>query len=132
MTQELSNNVIEFPKHKIFRENVFDCEEIERKKEKSLKKFADSLTQEITENMLMDFDNSGINIESESFIKDFHFLVNVLTATIYRTTDLKHDLHTFIDERVKLIKVDQTDDQLSIVIPKTMEFDELEELDKPK
>lgn len=121
MTQS-TNNIVEFPKHKIVRDNV-NNEELNKMKEKSLTNFADSLTQEITENMLMDFDNSGINIETETFIKDFHFLVGILTATIYRSMDLEHDLQEFIDERVRIVKSKDT--------PETKEFDKLEDLDSP-
>lgn len=116
------DNIVQFPKHKIVRDNV-NNEELNKMKEKSLTNFADSLTQEITENMLMDFDNSGINIETETFTKDFHFLVGILTATVYRSMDLKHDLQEFIDERVRIVKTKDT--------PETTEFDKLEDLDSP-
>lgn len=123
-----SNNVVEFPKHKIVRDNSIDAEAVAKKKQKGLEAFADNLTQEITENMLMDFDNSGINIESDTFTKDFHFLVGILTATIYRTMDLKHDLQDFIDDRVRIVKDEEYDILKSV---DTIEFDKLEELDKP-
>lgn len=110
MTQELSNNVVEFPKNKIVRDSTQNIEELKKIKTKSLENFADALAQEITENVLMDLDNSGLDTESRTFTKDFHFLVNVLTATIYRMMELEHELHQFIDERVKLVKVDVTDE----------------------
>jgi hypothetical protein len=97
-----SNNVLEFPRHKIVRDGSMNIEELQKMKAKSLKNFADALVQEMTENILMDFDNYGIDIESDTFIKDFHYLVAILSATIYRTVGMEHDLHPFLDTKVKL------------------------------
>lgn len=111
MTQELSNNVVEFPRHKIVRDSSQNLEEVKKLKTKSLENYADAIAQEITENILMDLDNSGLDVETRSFTKDFHFFVGVLTATIYRMMDLEHELHNFIDERVKIVKVEVDDDE---------------------
>lgn len=124
---ENTNNIVQFPRNKIVRDPSLNTEELNKIKEKSLINFADSLTQEITENILVDFDNSGIDIETETFTKDFHFLVGVLTATIYRTMDIEHELHDFIDQRVKIYK---TSEFLNST-PDTIEFDKLEDLDNP-
>lgn len=127
MTQPLSNNVVEFPKHKIVRDASQNTEEMKLRKTKSLTIFADTLTEEITENILMDFANSGIDVENDIFTKDFQFLVGVLTATVYRSMSLEHELHDFIDDRVRIVKSDE--DYINLDIPDSIQFDEL---DKPK
>lgn len=104
-----SNNVLEFPRHKIVRDGSMNIEELQKMKTKSLQNFTDALIQEMTENMLMDFDNYGIDIESDEFIKDFHYLVAILSATIYRTVGMEHELHPFLEEKVKLTFMEDED-----------------------
>lgn len=125
---ETTNNVVEFPRHKIVRENTVDAEVERKRKEKSLISYANSLVEEITENLLMDFDNSGVDVDTDTFAKDFHFLAGIITATVYRSMEIKHDLHQFIDERVRIVKEDAFDILKDL---DTLEFDKLEELDKP-
>lgn len=130
MTNAVSNNIVEFPKHKIVRDPFQTSEEGQLRKTKSLEVFADTLTEEITENILMDFANSGLDVENDNFTKDFHFLVGVLTATIYRAMDLKHELHNFIDNRVKILK-DGEEFDMNLGSTDSMEFNKIvEELDK--
>jgi hypothetical protein len=101
------NKVLEFPKDKIIRDNAPEAEEIKQAKTKGVKNFADSLIKEISENTMNDFDNYGIDTEKKSFGKDFHFFVEALSAAVYRTLNLEHPLHIFIDENVEMI-VDET------------------------
>lgn len=104
------NKVLEFPKNKIIRENVPDVEEIKQAKAKSVVKFADTLIEEMSESILNDFDNYGIDTERESFGKDFHFFVEVLSATVYRTLNLEHPLHSFLDENVEVVETNNMDE----------------------
>lgn len=122
-----SNNVVEFPKHKIVRDASLNTEEAQMLKTKRLELFADTLTEEVTENILMDLANSDIDVEDDSFNKDFQFLVGVLTATIYRAMNLKHELHDFIDNRVKIVGIED----VQATSTDSIDFSKLvEELDK--
>ena len=97
-----SNNVLEFPKSKIIREQLPDSDELKKMKKKAVKSLADSLTAEVCDTLLSDFDNYGIDTEKETFIKDFVFLSSIISATIYRTLEIDHDLHDFIDTMVNI------------------------------
>lgn len=112
MTQALSNNVVEFPKHKIIRDGSLNSDEIKKMKTRSLENFADALVQEITENLLMDFDNYGIDMDKPETEKDFNFFVSVLSAVVYRSLDLRHDFHNFLDTHVKVIDIKDAEEDI--------------------
>jgi hypothetical protein len=104
-------NIVQFPKDKIVREALPDIEELNRVREKSIKNFADTVIEDMSSNILFELGNYGIDIESETFIKDFHFLVATMAATIYRTLSVDHPLHRFMDENVVLTIADETIDK---------------------
>lgn len=95
-----SGNIVEFPKSKIIRDASLNIEAIEKMKEKSTQNFADTLVQDLTESLLTELDNYGIDIEDEVFAKDFFYMVSIMSAMIYRTLNLKHDFHDFLDKNV--------------------------------
>lgn len=100
----MNNNVLEFPKSKIVRENSQHTELMELAKEKSLLKFADSIVEDLTLAMIAELDNYGIDVEDQEFIKGFSLTADALRATIYKTFDLEHPLQDFIDNNVILRK----------------------------
>lgn len=101
-----SNNVLEFPKHKIVRDGALNHETINKMREKSTQNFADDLTQELTSILLSEFDNFGIDVDNEQFSKDFIFLVTIMSAVIYRSLELEHDFHNFLDSYVQVKEFD--------------------------
>lgn len=96
----MTDNVLSFPKSKIIRDGNQNIEELAKLKTKSIQNFADSLTDEIGESIIGAFSVNGIDIENENFAKDFHFLISIINATIYRTLNLEHQFHEFIDDHV--------------------------------
>ena len=98
----MTDNVLSFPKSKIIRDGDHNIEELAKLKTKSIQNFADSLTDEIGESIIGAFAINGIEVENEKFVKDFHFLISIINATIYRTLNLEHQFHTFIDDNVVL------------------------------
>jgi hypothetical protein len=108
--------ILPFPKNKIVREIIPDCEDLLRIREKNKKKFADTLTEDISEELLGTMAELGIDIESKHFVKDFHLLVGILAATIYRSLDMEHDLHQFIDESVTVVNVIMDDDKIDVKV----------------
>lgn len=98
----MNDKVVNFPSHRIIRENP-DVDIISKAKQKSTIKFADSITEDMIGNMIEDLENSGIDVETKQFIKDFSMVVDCLRATIYRHFELEHHLHDFIDNNVKMI-----------------------------
>jgi hypothetical protein len=95
----MTENILQFPKSKIIRENM-NIEYLEKMKETGIKNFADALCDDIEDNVLRELDGCGLDIEAEKFIKDFYFSSTVLKATIYRSLGIEHDLHTFMEENV--------------------------------
>lgn len=100
MTDEV--NILQFPKHKIIRERLPDIEEINKLKEKGLQKFADFISSEISDNMLEHLSSYGIDIETDAFIKDFYFATMILNAAIYRSVDLDHPMHEYINNNIQM------------------------------
>lgn len=106
----MTDNILNFPQDKIVRHSPSFTEDMLNKmKEKGAQNFADMLVQELTTNILAELSGFGLDIEKDSFGKDFMFLTGVLSATIYRSMDLNHEFHQFIDESVGIIKLDDTD-----------------------
>jgi len=100
-------NIVQFPKDKIVREALPDIEELNKVKEKSIKNFADTITEDMSSNILFELDNYGIDTQTEDFMKDFHFLVATMAATIYRTLSVEHPLHKFMSDNVVITLVDE-------------------------
>ena len=107
----MTGNIVEFPKSKIIRDGSMNSEIINKLKEKSTQNFADDLTQELTTILLNELDNYGIDIEDDQFTKDFMYLVSIMSAMIYRTVDLKHDFHDFLDNNVVVREVTDSSDE---------------------
>lgn len=107
----MSDNIVEFPKSKIIRDSSLNSEVINKMKEKSTQNFADDLTQELTTMLLNELDNYGVDIEDEQFTKDFYYLVSILSAMIYRTVDLEHEFHDFLDNNVTVRVADSAVDK---------------------
>jgi hypothetical protein len=108
----MTKNVVEFPSHRIVRENINNSV-IEQAREKSTQKFADSIVDSLIEIMLEEMENFGVDTETESFMKDFSLTVDSLRASVYRTLGIKHHLHAFIDKNVKMMPRDEIPFQLS-------------------
>jgi hypothetical protein len=98
----MSENVVEFPSHRIVREHA-GIQVIEDAREKSIQKFADTITEDLIGYMAEELENSGIDIERPEFLKDFSLTVDSLRAAIYRQFDIPHNLHAFVDTNVKMV-----------------------------
>ena len=96
-------NVVDFPKSKIVREIPINIEAVEAAKEKGLQNFCDSVVDDMLESMVSDLENYGIDIDDESFMKDFSLTVDSLRATVYRSFGINHNLHDFIDNNIKMM-----------------------------
>jgi hypothetical protein len=126
-------NIVQFPRDKIVREAIPDIEELNKVKEKSIMNFADSVVEDMSSNVLFELGNYGIDIESEAFMKDFHFLVAVFAATIYRTLSVDHPLHSFMDKNVVVAKFDDEmlNDENNLIIGQLLKEAEDLALDNP-
>lgn len=98
----MKENVVEFPRHRIVREYA-GLEYVEQVKEKSKQNFAEGLSDELVTTLLTEMENIGIDTSTDKFMKDFSMTVDALRATVYRSLDVPHHLHDFIDRNVKMI-----------------------------
>ena len=100
----MTDNVLEFPKHKIVREAINETEEvIVKAKEKGRAKFADTIVDDLVDMAVEELENCGIDTDDKNFLKDFSMAADAIRATIYRQFNLEHNLHKFIDENVKMV-----------------------------
>lgn len=104
-------NVFKFPEHKIVREVPVNVEEVEAAKEKGRQNFADDILSDFIEGTLSLLENYGIDTEGTEFEKDFSFTVEATKATIYRSLNLKHHLHEFIEKSVTVVKRGELENQ---------------------
>lgn len=98
----MTENIVEFPRHRIVREHA-GIEYIEQVKEKSKQTYAESVTDDLIGALLEEIENIGVDTTTDEFMKDFSMTVDSLRATIYRSFDVPHHLHDFIDKNVKMI-----------------------------
>ena len=99
------SKVVEFPKDKIVRESPIAIEEVVKAKEKGLMNYADNIMDEMIGNIYSELENCGLEVDAESFDKDFSFAMDGLRACVYRTLGVKHHLHNFLDENVTMKKL---------------------------
>ena len=105
----MTENILEFPKHRIVREYAGVLENdptIGQAKERSRFNFAESVSDELINVLLNEMENFGMETESDTFLKDFSMTVDAMRATVYRTFGVPHPLHDFIDNNVKMIHRD--------------------------
>jgi transcriptional regulator NrdR family protein len=98
----MTNNVVEFPSHRIIREaSSIPMQEVLR--ENSMRKMADTITDDLIGNIVEDLENSGIDVDRAEFLKDFSLVADSLRASIYRQFEVEHNLHSFIDTNIKMV-----------------------------
>lgn len=96
-------NVVEFPKNKIVRAAPIHVEAIAAAQEKALQNHADTIVDELIEGLVAEIENYGVTIEDKAFMRDFSLTADALRASIYRSFGLDHQLHSFIDNNVKMM-----------------------------
>lgn len=102
--------IVQFPTSRIVREVPPNVEEIEKAKEKSLQKHAETIVEDLVLNVMDALENYGIDTDAETFERDFTFTADGLRATVYRTFGIEHPLHSFIDTNVQIVKADSFDE----------------------
>jgi hypothetical protein len=64
--------IVKFPTNRIIREVPPNIEEINKAKEKSLQKHAETIVEDLVLSIIDAIENYGIDSETESFERDFH------------------------------------------------------------
>lgn len=96
--------IVNFPSNRIVREVQPNNEDVEKAREKGKQNYADGIAEELAIGILAELENYGIELQNEEgkLNKDFVFLADVLKSVIYRSMNLKHSLHEFVDENVSV------------------------------
>ena len=109
------DNVILFPADRIKnKENtgVKDTKFSKRIEKEQTTKFIESAVDDIALKLLHNFVDLAMKTQSETFTKDFSFLVDVLRSTIKRDFGLNHIVQKMVDKSVEL-KVDRNNNQMA-------------------
>lgn len=101
-----TNNVLTFPKNKIVREGV-DFEPVRKAQERSAQNYAETIVTEAADSVLEIMSEYGLELDDDTFKKDFAFAEAVLTAAIYRSLKLPHRMHNKLDEGYKTIEAEE-------------------------
>lgn len=104
----MTENVLVFPKDKIVREAPLDDETVKEHRSRGLKNFCDSIAEELITIMVTEMSNYGIDVEEEQFMRDFSLTAESLRATLYRSMEIPHSLHPFIDNHLDIREKEPT------------------------
>ena len=99
------DNIILFPTDRIKnKENtgVKDTKFQKRVEKEQTNKFIESAVDDIALKLLHNFVDLAMKTQSETFTKDFSFLVDVLRSTIKRDFGLNHIVQKMVDNSVEL------------------------------
>ena len=109
------DNIILFPTNRIKnKENVGvkDTKFQKRVEKEQTNKFIESAVDDIALKLLHNFVDLAMKTQSETFTKDFSFLVDVLRSTIKRDFGLNHIVQKMVDNSVEL-KIDRQNNQMA-------------------
>ncbi len=109
------DNIILFPTDRIKnKENtgVKDTKFQKRVEKEQTNKFIESAVDDIALKLLHNFVDLAMKTQSETFTKDFSFLVDVLRSTIKRDFGLNHIVQKMVDNSVEL-KIDRQNNQMA-------------------
>ena len=99
------DNIILFPTDRIKnKENtgIKDTKFQKRVEKEQTNKFIESAVDDIAMKLLHNFVDLAMKTQSETFTKDFSFLVDVLRSTIKRDFGLNHIVQKMVDNSVEL------------------------------
>ena len=102
--------IVKFPESRIVREVPPNIEEIKKAKEKGLQKHAETIVEDLIVNILDAMENYGIDVETDDFQRDFSFAADAMRASIYRSFNLDHALHSFVDNNVQIIHAENVEE----------------------
>ena len=109
------DNVILFPVDKIKNKantGVKDPKFQKRIEKEQTNKFVETAVDDIAMKLLHNFVDLAMKTQTETFTKDFSFLVDVLRSTIKRDFGLNHIVQKMVDNSVEL-KIDRNNNQMA-------------------
>ena len=103
------STVIKFPKHNPRITPDQSLEQVQEKIAQAKEKYINALVDHHSSNLLAGIALSGLEIDTDEFMKDFAFTVETIRSTMYRSMGMVHPLQESIDEVVDV--VDKEDDE---------------------
>lgn len=97
----MTEKVVKFPTSRIVRENV-NSEILKEAEAKSIRKYADGITDAIIVEVLLALETAGIDLDTSECQIDLSYVANFLRGAIYRNFKLEHPTHTIMEENRKL------------------------------
>lgn len=120
----MTDNIISFPKSKILRDEESDDEFVSESKAKIRQNFADNLVNEIVTGLHNEMELYNVDTSKYEFRKDFIFMMDVIKAIVYRSMEMEHPLHEYIDRTVKLYKKTKDNKMIPMTEEDLLAFDE--------
>lgn len=93
-------DIIHFPSSRIVRENPPDPEILQKSKERAIMQFGEQIVSEIMQKVEEYCLSYGLEDKEETF-KDKIYLLEIVRAMVYRTLELEHPMHSFIEKTVQ-------------------------------
>ena len=109
------DNIILFPTDRIKNKQQTGTKHTKFQKQiekEQTNKFIESAVDDIALKLLHNFVDLAMKTQSETFTKDFSFLVDVLRSTIKRDFGLNHIVQKMVDNSVEL-KIDRENNQMA-------------------
>ena len=109
------DNIILFPTDRIKNKEqtgIKDTKFQKRVEKEQTNKFIESAVDDIALKLLHNFVDLAMKTQSETFTKDFSFLVDVLRSTIKRDFGLNHIVQKMVDNSVEL-RIDRDNNQMA-------------------
>lgn len=103
-------NVIKFPKTNPRISAEASLSEVQEKIDKAKEKYVNALVDHHSSQLLANICLSGIEVETDDFMKDFAFTVETLRSSMYRSMGIDHPLQEQIDEAVSLVETEEDED----------------------
>ena len=87
--------VIQFPKNKMSKSGIKIDNKAHEIRENII--FTENLCEALVVNMIHNMSENGMNVDSENFIRDTSFLIDLVKSTIYRDLGMVHPMKEFVD-----------------------------------
>lgn len=69
--------------------------------------FTENLCEALVVNMIHNMSENGMDVDSDPFIRDISFLIELVKSTIYRDLGMIHPMQNFIDMVTSMSKEEQ-------------------------
>lgn len=101
------STVIKFPKHNPRITPDQSLEQVQEKIVQAKEKYINALVDHHSSQLLAGISLSGLDIDTDEFMKDFAFTVETIRSTMYRSMGMDHPLQESIDEVINVVEKEE-------------------------